>query len=109
MTGWFTNASGIGLEFYQGRSTCDVDNFNYPWGGFYCSKESGKLVEEALAVWPDDINEAERLTREMEKITHDDAGFGFAYAMPQVYGKAKNLNWVMIPSMSFNMFHASWK
>jgi peptide/nickel transport system substrate-binding protein len=109
MTGWFTNASGIGLEFYQGRSTCDVDNYNYPWGGFYCSKESGRLVEEALAVWTDDIGEAERLTREMEKITYDEAGFGFAYAMPQVYGKAKNLDWVMIPSMSLNMFHSSWK
>jgi peptide/nickel transport system substrate-binding protein len=107
MTAWFTNASGIGMEFFQGRATCQVENYNYPWGGFYCNEEIERLVQQALAVWPQDIEVAEALTGEMERITHDDAGFGFAYAMPQIYGKDKSLNWVMIPSMSLNMFHAS--
>jgi peptide/nickel transport system substrate-binding protein len=109
LTGWYTNATGIGMEFYQGRSTCHVENFNYPWGGFYCSKANDDLVVEALAVWAKDIDEAEALTRQMEKNTYDDAGFGFAYGLPQIYGKDKTLNWVMIPSLSLNMFHASWK
>jgi peptide/nickel transport system substrate-binding protein len=109
LTGWYTNGTGIGMEFYQGRSTCHVENFNYPWGGFYCSKKNDELVVEALAAWANDIDKAEALTKEMEKNTYDEAGYAFAYGLPQIYGKDKTLNWVMIPSLSLNMFHASWK
>jgi peptide/nickel transport system substrate-binding protein len=109
LTGWYTNATGIGMEFYQGRSTCHVENFNYPWGGFYCSKKNDDLVVEALAAWANDLDKAEALTKEMEKNTYDEAGYAFAYGLPQIYGKDKTLNWVMIPSLSLNMFHASWQ
>jgi peptide/nickel transport system substrate-binding protein len=109
LSGWYTNATNIGTEFYQGRSTCHVENYNYPWGGFYCSKENDQLVEQALDVWATDIETAEALTQQMEKNTYDDAGFAFAYGLPQIFGKDKRLNWVMIPSMSLNMSHVSWQ
>jgi peptide/nickel transport system substrate-binding protein len=108
-TGWGGNPVGIGIEFYQARATCDVERFNYPWGGFSCHPETARLEQEALDLWATDFDAAERKVMEMERNTYETAGFGFGWMTPRIWAKDKRLNFVLTPFVSLNMFHASWQ
>ncbi|WP_162605377.1 ABC transporter substrate-binding protein [Jiangella ureilytica] len=107
-TNWGINQQLIGMEIYQTRFTCNEETMSNTWGGWYCNPRYDELAAEAIAQWIDDPEAVDAKTREMEAILQEDAGVGFAYMIPRLYGLVKSLDWILTPTQNLNFARARW-